>query len=298
MRIDLRHQRREPEVARADDADLAVRFRRVLHQPVDGVVGIRGFIDARVVQRPDDRTVQHPLALGTMQPADVLVDADVVVFDELGVHHFEDVDAALAGGAMRGAMRVVRRARQQDRRVRRALLHHEDGVELDAVAHGNHRGAADEVRRGERLLVLVDDVGRHRRDASRCLGGREGRRDGNDESEEFLHGRQGIKTLAACSGASGTAGDAPNALQIIELKMVARDGHIRRERICTCAACPQGKGHGRPESINRRHADLQFVTTTESGLNVPGANGLPGTSVSAPVLPSNLRIQTPAGHGT
>ena len=39
--------------------------------------------------------------------------------------------------------------------------------------------------------------------------------------------------------------------------MVARDGQIRRERIWTCAACPQGEGHGRPESINHQHADFQ-----------------------------------------
>ena len=39
--------------------------------------------------------------------------------------------------------------------------------------------------------------------------------------------------------------------------MVARDGQIRRGRNCDCAACPQGEGHGWPESINRRHADFQ-----------------------------------------
>ena len=42
-----------------------------------------------------------------MQAADVLVDADVAVFDELGIHHFEDVDDPLARDAMRRVVRVV-----------------------------------------------------------------------------------------------------------------------------------------------------------------------------------------------
>jgi len=46
-------------------------------------------------------------------------------------------------------------------------------------------------------------------------------------------------------------------MQFKKLEVVARDGQIRRERIWTCAACPQGEGHGRPESINHRHADFQ-----------------------------------------
>ena len=50
MRVDLRHQRREAQVAGTDDADLAVRFRRVLHQPLDGVVGVGRFVDAGVVR--------------------------------------------------------------------------------------------------------------------------------------------------------------------------------------------------------------------------------------------------------
>ncbi len=74
------------------------------------------------------------------------------------------------GDAVGRLVRVIRRARQQDRAVRGALLHHDDGVELGAVAHRHHRLAADEVGRGQRLFVLVDDVGRHRRHAAAVLG--------------------------------------------------------------------------------------------------------------------------------
>ena len=61
MRVDLRRQRQEAEVGRADRPDLAVRFRHVLHQPVDRVIGVGAFVDAGVVERPGDRAVHHEL---------------------------------------------------------------------------------------------------------------------------------------------------------------------------------------------------------------------------------------------
>ena len=45
VRVDERHQRQEPVVRDAEDPDLAVGLRDVLHQPVDGVVGVGGVID-------------------------------------------------------------------------------------------------------------------------------------------------------------------------------------------------------------------------------------------------------------
>ena len=48
--------------------------------------------------------------------------------------------AVVASGALGG---VVGRAGQQDRRVPGALGHHDDGVQLHAVAHGNHHFALD-----------------------------------------------------------------------------------------------------------------------------------------------------------
>ncbi len=49
MRIEQRHDDREALIGRTDHADAAVRFRRVLHQPVDGVVGIGDVIGCRRV---------------------------------------------------------------------------------------------------------------------------------------------------------------------------------------------------------------------------------------------------------
>ena len=62
---------------------------------------------------------------------------------------------------------------------------------------------------------------------------------------------------SAIDGHGWSAGDTRNRMKLKKLEVVARDGQIRRERIWTCAACPQGEGHGRPESINHRHADFQ-----------------------------------------
>ena len=47
---------------------------------------------------------------------------------------------SLRRGALGG---VVGRAGQQNRRIRRALGYHDDGVQLHAVAHGDHHFALD-----------------------------------------------------------------------------------------------------------------------------------------------------------
>ena len=55
MRIDQRHQRQEAVVGDPQDADFAVALGDVLHQPVDGVVGVGGMIDGRRIQRAVQR---------------------------------------------------------------------------------------------------------------------------------------------------------------------------------------------------------------------------------------------------
>ena len=111
VRVDQRHQRREAQVARTDDADVTVRLRRVLHQPFNGVVGIGRFVYAGFIQWSRERAIEDPLSLGPMHAADVLVHADVVVFDKFRVHYFEYVDDALAIDAARRTARVIGSAR-------------------------------------------------------------------------------------------------------------------------------------------------------------------------------------------
>ena len=111
MRIDQRHQRSEAQITAADDPDLAVAFRDMLDQPVNRVVGIGRLVNPRIVQWPDDRAVHHVQALGIVFSADVLVDANVVVLNEFGVHGGQDVSDRLALDARRRMLGVIRRAR-------------------------------------------------------------------------------------------------------------------------------------------------------------------------------------------
>ncbi len=165
VRVDFGHQGGEAEIGRADDPNLAIGFRDVFGQPLDRVVCVGRFIDlGRVAAGADDRARHDEVALGAIHAADVLIDADIVVIDELGVHrrqHFSQVRALVARGR---ALGVVGRTRQQDRAVVRALLEEDDGIELHPVAHRDHHFATDIVHlcRVDRLIA-GDNVGRHRR---------------------------------------------------------------------------------------------------------------------------------------
>src|SRR5262249_62288326 len=67
----------DPAVGGADHADVAVRFRDVLHQPVDGVVGVGRVIDRRTVERAAQLPRHDVVAFRAVLAADVLVNADV-----------------------------------------------------------------------------------------------------------------------------------------------------------------------------------------------------------------------------
>ena len=82
MRIDERHQRQEAVVGDAEDPDLPVALRNVLHEPVDRVVGVGRVIDRRRVLRPAQRTVHHVVAFRAVLAADVLDHADVAALDD------------------------------------------------------------------------------------------------------------------------------------------------------------------------------------------------------------------------
>ena len=117
--FDERHQRQEAVVGDPEDADAAVALRHVLHQPVDGVVGVGRVIDRRRVLRPAQRAVHHVVALGAVLPAHVLDHADVAALDDhVGgvVVAAQDRPEVGALGVARERARVVGRARQQDRR--------------------------------------------------------------------------------------------------------------------------------------------------------------------------------------
>ena len=157
--VDERHQGREAVVGDAEDADPAVGLRHVLDEPVDGVPGVGGVVDGRRVLRPAHRPVHDVVALGAILATNVLDDPDVAAVDDhvhrviVAVEHRREAGAVDVGGQRGG---VIGRPGQQHRRALGALRHQDDGVQPDAVPHGDHHVAPGE----------VEAVG-HRREARR-----------------------------------------------------------------------------------------------------------------------------------
>ena len=141
MRIDERHQGQEAVVGDAEDADLAVALRDVLHQPVDGVVGVGGVVDRRGVLGAAQRAVHDVVALGPVLAAHVLHHADVAALhDHVGgvVVAGQDGPQVRAGRVLGERLGVVGGPGEQHGRAFGALRHQDHGQELHAVAHGDH----------------------------------------------------------------------------------------------------------------------------------------------------------------
>ena len=166
MRIHQRHQGCEAIVRNSENANFAVAFGNVFHQPVDGVVSVGRVIDQRRIQRPVQRTVHHIIAFGSIFAAHVLHHANVAAFDD----HFGGVVIAFENRSQVGTLRLPRllfravgRARKQHRRVFRAFGDNDHRKQLDAVPHGNHYVALDIVeavgRRSQRRRRFVGETG-------------------------------------------------------------------------------------------------------------------------------------------
>ncbi len=82
MRREQRHHHGESFIGGADHAHAAVGFRRVLHQPVDGVIGVGNVIGCGGVERAADGPRHHVFAFRFIFAAHVLEDADIAVGGE------------------------------------------------------------------------------------------------------------------------------------------------------------------------------------------------------------------------
>ena len=195
MGMDERHEGQKAVVGDAENADLAVGFGNVVDQPVDGVVGVGGFVDGGGILRPVDGAVHHVVALGAVFAADVLDDADVAALDDdvgrvvVAVENRAEVGALEVRGEFVGA---VGRAREQDWRARCAFRHQDDRVQPDAVAHGDHDFAACVVEAaGGRLQFrrrLAGIVGIERAGGLLRPGnGKTGKRKGGDGNADAAH---------------------------------------------------------------------------------------------------------------
>ena len=193
VRIDQGHERQEAVVRNADDADLSIAFRDVLHEPVNRVVRVGGVIDGRRILRTAQRSVHHVIALGSVLPAHVLDDADVAARDDdvCGVVvALQDRAEVRAVRVTREIVRVVRRARQQDGSVLRALWYKDHGVQPDAVAHRDHHvplGIVEIIRSGfERSRRFARQGWVHRR-LGRHLGSHLGAPPSDEQREHYRH---------------------------------------------------------------------------------------------------------------
>src|SRR6266516_5002900 len=103
MWIYQRHQRQKAVVGDAEDADLAVAFGDVLHQPINRVVGVGSMIDRRRILRSMQRTIHDIVALGTVLAAYVLDHADVAALD----NYFDGIVIAAENWAKMRTLRVA-----------------------------------------------------------------------------------------------------------------------------------------------------------------------------------------------
>ena len=189
----------------------------MLHEPVDGVVGIGGVIDGRRVERAAHGAVHHVVAFGSVLAADILHHADVAGIDD----HLGGVVVAVEGRAEVRALCVrretagaVRSAREQNRRVRGAVRHEDHGVQLRSVAHRDHHVAAHVVKAESARLY------RGRRFADERIGARwadlgagtrsEGRR-GNKHSEQpcISPGQEQVSSLRSGRQETGSSRRSP-----------------------------------------------------------------------------------------
>jgi len=82
MRIYQRHQRGKTIVRNSENAHPPVTLGDVLHQPVDGVVGVGGVVDGSWILRAAQGPVHHVVTLRVILAANVFDHADIAALDD------------------------------------------------------------------------------------------------------------------------------------------------------------------------------------------------------------------------
>ena len=142
MRVDAGHHGEKARIAGADDADAAVVAGHIFKQPGDGVVGVGAFVDGFGIVMVGQGAHHHEFAFALEAAADVFADVDVA-----GAGEFRTVgEEGGAGGAVHAIGGALHEEGQRGGDVGGLEDH---GVQLDAVAHGDHDFGA---------LVVVEDV--------------------------------------------------------------------------------------------------------------------------------------------
>ena len=142
MRVDARGHGKEAGIAGADEAGATVVVGDVLEQPIDGVPGVSAFVDGIGGMMIDHGATHDELTFTLVASADVFVDEDVTGAGELG-------PLAKERGA-RGGVRAIGCALDKKwKGLGDVGGLEDDGVEFDAIAHGDH---------DFRALVVVEEV--------------------------------------------------------------------------------------------------------------------------------------------
>src|SRR4051812_37228199 len=85
MRIDQCHEWQESVIGDSENPYLAIAFRNILHQPVDGVISIGSVIDRCGIEWAVQWAIHHVITLGVVFSAHVLHYPDVsALHDHLG----------------------------------------------------------------------------------------------------------------------------------------------------------------------------------------------------------------------
>ena len=150
----------------AEHADLAVGFRHILHQPVDDVVGVGRFIGVAGIEGPSQKASHERVAFRSIFSAYVLKNSDVPISDKYLIPLWQDGQHLRGAGSLGSFRRVVRCTCENYRRILCALRNHDNRVQLDSVAHGNHYIALNEVEGCSRSFEFCRDVWFERRSLS------------------------------------------------------------------------------------------------------------------------------------
>ena len=259
MRIYERHQRGEAVVGDAEYAHLAVGFRDVLDQPIDGVVGVGRVIDGSGVQRPAQRPGHYIITFRAVLAAHVLHHSDVAAVDHGVVRDVGAVDerGQVSAAVLHHAVRcAVGSPRQQNRRTMRAFRNQNDGLQFDSVAHRNHDFA----------LHVVEAVDA-RHEGGRCLAReRVARacRGGNEQRTKYARRRK-----------DGVCAPMIHPHRYLRFESLKRGGSVRHESFVRNGNDPGASRRGlRPRSPRRSRANGPIDPTGTPSLRRRSARGM------------------------
>ncbi len=133
MGVDHAHGYEKAVIRNAVETDASIIVGDVFHEPIDRVVGVRAFVHALRVARLVQGAKHDELAFRAITAANILKSEDVALGNHIGIPVDQVADALVSAGD------AVRSPIHENRQRRSCFFRGVDlGVQLRAVAHGNH----------------------------------------------------------------------------------------------------------------------------------------------------------------